>query len=93
MLPDVAVTGLPKAQPDHVLIMTRFAQQCMKNFQDLASGELADRLGDECRELQLRVGIHSGPVTAGVLRGEKSRYVVVFVLSSETRAWRITPPS
>ena len=26
-------------------------------------------------ELTLRIGIHSGPVTAGVLRGQKARYV------------------
>jgi hypothetical protein len=31
-------------------------------------------LGDDTGDLTLRVGLHSGAVTAGVLRGEKSRY-------------------
>jgi class 3 adenylate cyclase len=31
-------------------------------------------LGPGTSELSLRIGLHSGPVTAGVLRGEKSRF-------------------
>ena len=31
-------------------------------------------LGPDTGDLGIRVGIHSGPVTAGVLRGEKSRF-------------------
>eukprot|EP00980_Cylindrotheca_fusiformis_P020133 scaffold7193_cov140-Cylindrotheca_fusiformis.AAC.1 len=31
-------------------------------------------LGPDTSELELRVGIHSGQVTAGVLRGERSRF-------------------
>jgi hypothetical protein len=31
-------------------------------------------LGPDTSDLGIRVGIHSGPVTAGVLRGEKSRF-------------------
>ena len=31
-------------------------------------------LGPGTADLRLRVGIHSGPVTAGVLRGERSRF-------------------
>ena len=33
-----------------------------------------ERLGDDTAELQLRVGLHSGPVTGGVLRGKKARF-------------------
>jgi hypothetical protein len=31
-------------------------------------------LGPDTTDLQMRVGLHSGPVTAGVLRGERSRF-------------------
>jgi class 3 adenylate cyclase len=31
-------------------------------------------LGPDTADLGMRIGIHSGPVTAGVLRGEKSRF-------------------
>ena len=31
-------------------------------------------LGPGTQDLQMRFGLHSGPVTAGVLRGEKSRF-------------------
>jgi hypothetical protein len=38
------------------------------------TGKLERTLGPETGELQMRFGLHSGPVTAGVLRGEKSRF-------------------
>lgn len=31
-------------------------------------------LGPDTGDLNMRMGLHSGPVTAGVLRGEKSRF-------------------
>jgi len=36
--------------------------------------EMEVRLGPDTTKLGFRVGLHSGPVTAGVLRGEKSRF-------------------
>ena len=36
--------------------------------------ELEVTLGPDTTDLAFRVGLHSGPVTAGVLRGEKSRF-------------------
>ena len=36
--------------------------------------ELELTLGPGTSDLCLRIGLHSGPVTAGVLRGEKSRF-------------------
>ena len=38
------------------------------------SKELEITLGPDTGDLALRVGIHSGPVTAGVLRGERARF-------------------
>ena len=35
---------------------------------------LTERLGEGTSKLDVRIGLHSGPVTAGVLRGEKSRF-------------------
>lgn len=34
------------------------------------------KFGEDTAELGLRTGIHSGPVTAGVLRGDKARYQI-----------------
>jgi hypothetical protein len=53
--------------------MVKFAHSCLKKFNALVS-ELATQLGPDTRDLKLRVGLHSGPVTAGVLRGRKSRF-------------------
>jgi class 3 adenylate cyclase len=69
----LAVTGLPKPQDDHAIIMARFAAEC-----DLKMGRvthrLAEKLGADTSQLTLRFGLHSGPVTAGVLRGAKARF-------------------
>jgi class 3 adenylate cyclase len=69
----VAVTGLPEPQEDHALIMAKFARDCMVKMGQLTT-ELADVLGADTATLKMRVGMHSGPVTAGVLRGQKSRF-------------------
>lgn len=36
--------------------------------------ELEMTLGPESGDLAMRMGIHSGPVTAGILRGERARF-------------------
>ena len=36
--------------------------------------ELEVILGPDTNDLGFRIGLHSGPVTAGVLRGERSRF-------------------
>eukprot|EP00977_Amphora_coffeiformis_P000595 scaffold134_cov94-Amphora_coffeaeformis.AAC.1 len=70
----VAATGLPKAQKDHAVIMVKFARDCLYALQQVIANELVDRLGPDTRELKMRVGLHSGPTTAGVLRGIKGRF-------------------
>ena len=72
----VAATGLPQAQPHHATIMVKYASDMIRKLRDLIATDLADRLGEDTRDLALRVGIHSGPVTAGVLRGDKGRFQV-----------------
>jgi class 3 adenylate cyclase len=69
----VAVTGLPDPQPDHAIRMTKFARECLHKVTDLTH-KLESTLGPDTGDLKMRFGLHSGPVTAGVLRGEKSRF-------------------
>ena len=44
--------------------MTRFARDCVRTF-TLLVRELESTLGPDTSDLQLRVGMHSGPVTGG----------------------------
>ena len=70
---DVAVTGLPYPQADHATRMCGFAKTCLSLFATTIS-QLGDSLGPGTTDLALRVGIHSGPVTGGVLRGLRGRF-------------------
>lgn len=69
----VAATGLPEPQDDHALRMARFATKMMNSMIDVTR-QLEVRLGPDTGELRCRMGMHSGPVTAGVLRGTKARF-------------------
>jgi hypothetical protein len=69
----VAVTGLPEPRKDHAVAMGRFARDCMNRMNEL-SHQLEITLGPDTGDLAMRFGLHSGPVTAGVLRGDKSRF-------------------
>lgn len=69
----MTVTGLPSPDEQHAVHMSRFAYQCLIGMKELIK-ELEAILGPGTSDLALRVGLHSGPVTAGVLRGEKSRF-------------------
>ena len=69
----VAVTGVPFPMENHAIAMAGFADSCMSEMKRVTK-ELEPILGAGTRDLQLRVGLHSGPVIAGVLRGERSRF-------------------
>lgn len=69
----VAVTGLPNPAKNHAVIIARFAFDCLAKTTELTT-QLVSTLGLETAELQLRIGLNSGPTTAGVLRGEKARF-------------------
>jgi len=69
----MAVTGLPEPQPDHAIIMAKFALTCLRKLEDVIN-RLTPELGEGTRDLALRVGLHSGHVTGGVLRGDKGRF-------------------
>ena len=69
----MAVAGLPNPRLDHALAMAKFAKDCM-NAMSRVCASLEVTLVPDTTELILRVGLHSGPVVAGVLRGDKSRF-------------------
>jgi len=69
----VAVAGLPEPRADHAVAMVQFAERILKRMDEVTK-ELEVSLGPDTSDLSLRIGIHSGPVTAGVLRGERARF-------------------
>lgn len=69
----VAVTGLPDPRKDHAVAMARFARDCMSRMETLTKS-MEVELGPDTGELCMRMGLHSGPVTAGVLRGDRARF-------------------
>jgi class 3 adenylate cyclase len=69
----VAVAGLPDPRKDHAIVMARFARECLSTLSRLLR-DLEKSLGPDTADLAMRVGLHSGPVTAGVLRGDRARF-------------------
>ena len=69
----MAVTGLPTPDERHAVIMVKFAMDCRNKMQEVTR-QLEAVLGPDTGSLALRVGVHSGPTTAGILRGAKSRF-------------------
>jgi len=69
----VAVAGLPEPRKDHAIVMARFARDCLVQFTATVKAMVVE-LGPDTEELGVRIGLHSGPVTAGVLRGERARF-------------------
>jgi len=53
--------------------MARFAKDCVRKFKSVAL-TLESTLGPDTSELAVRIGLHSGPITGGVLRGERARF-------------------
>ena len=55
--------GIPEARDDHAVVMVRFARNILRKFARLTK-ELEVSLGPDTGDLSLRIGVHSGPVTA-----------------------------
>jgi Adenylate and Guanylate cyclase catalytic domain len=53
--------------------MAKFAMDCLTVMNQVTE-RLVLELGPDTNNLTLRVGLHSGPVVAGVLRGDRSRF-------------------
>ena len=69
----VAVCGLPELCNSHASVMAKFARDCMEKMNELTA-VLEIVLGPDTADLKIRIGLHSGQVTGGVLRGERSRF-------------------
>jgi hypothetical protein len=69
----VACCGIPEVQADHPIRMAKFAQECIFKFKELTKA-LEKTLGPETGDLEMRFCLASGPVTAGILAGEKSKF-------------------
>lgn len=67
------MTGLPEANKDHAVVCARFAWEVLHQMSHSADA-LEVSLGPGTSDLALRIGLHSGSVTAGVLRGDKARF-------------------
>lgn len=67
----IASAGVPYPRDDHAIVLTQFAECCRQRANDLFV-RLSPKLDTD--GLGIRIGIHSGPVTAGVLRGDKTRF-------------------
>eukprot|EP00977_Amphora_coffeiformis_P005788 scaffold1221_cov207-Amphora_coffeaeformis.AAC.47 len=69
----VAVAGCPNPMKNHAVVISRFALECIQTM-DTLTKQLEVTLGPDTGDLAVRIGVHSGPVTAGVLRGERARF-------------------
>jgi len=69
----VAVAGLPEPNEKHVLAVCRFARDVLYTW-DVMTQRLEVTLGPDTTHLKLRIGVNSGQVTAGILRGTMTRY-------------------
>ena len=67
----LAVTGLPEPNARHAEAMAEFALQLPALLRRALESQ-----GLAPDALRLRVGLHSGSVTAGVLRGDRSRFQI-----------------
>jgi class 3 adenylate cyclase len=69
----VAAAGIPCHQADHAVRAVRFAYECVLQMHQLTR-QLESLLGPSTLSLSIRIGVHSGPVIGGVLRGDKYRF-------------------
>eukprot|EP00977_Amphora_coffeiformis_P010557 scaffold2482_cov166-Amphora_coffeaeformis.AAC.23 len=65
--------GLPRPRSDHAVVMARFASDCLRKLDSMTT-QLELDLGAGTSDLTMRMGLHSGAVTAGVLRGDNARF-------------------
>ena len=67
----MAVSGIPDELPNHANVMAFFAQELIAGLDRVKC--IRSHLKD-IEHLQVRIGFHSGPCVAGVLRSDKARF-------------------
>ena len=70
----VAVANVPEANPRHAILMTKFASDCLQKSSEVFNNLDPAIVGEGAQDLKLQIGIHTGPVCGGVLRGQRSRF-------------------
>ena len=68
----IAVTGIPNPIEDHASLLTQFSFAAREKVREVCAQ--LDAEGLDTLKLDMRFGIHSGAITAGILRGTKSRF-------------------
>lgn len=63
----MAVCGVPAKRKNHHVIASRFAVDILQACGPILA-KLEVSLGPDTAELGIRIGLSSGPITAGVLR-------------------------
>ena len=71
----LATSGLPDIRDDHAEVMAKFSVECQNIF-EVVTTEFSYTLGSETKYSNLRCSLHSGPVTADVLWGIRSRFEI-----------------
>ena len=69
----IAATGIPESQEDHAVLLATYTERCRQKLKEIITSSAQD-YGEDINTIGMRFGIHSGTVTAGVLRGHKSRF-------------------
>jgi class 3 adenylate cyclase len=73
----VAVCGAPVANRDHPFVMCQFARECLQESKEVFR-DLSKRLGKDTKDLAVRFGLNSGPVTASIVQGEVGQRLQLF---------------
>jgi class 3 adenylate cyclase len=68
----IVAPGIPDPIEDHASVLTQFSFEARDKVREVCAQ--LDAEGLDTHKLDVRFGIHSGAITAGILRGTKSRF-------------------
>ncbi|CAB9514931.1 Receptor-type guanylate cyclase gcy [Seminavis robusta] len=71
----VGASGIPEPRIDHALCAAKFALGCMKKIPRLMKRQEI-KFGPDTGDLSLRIGMHSGTVTGGFMKGKGQRFQI-----------------